>query len=177
MDNRLKLLHLCVFGCRVYIYLLTKVCANKLAPYSELMIFIRCEDNGYCFMYYTQENFIFCSTYAIFDKEFFSKCTNSYTKEYKLYNKLLDKISSGTELLVPRLSDKDRPTLILIPYIFIYISVSIIQNNSPPYSSLLFFSYKSLSSLSSLVSKKPIVEVDEVNNVDSNVEMQPLRPQ
>ena len=173
MDNRLKLSHLCVFGWRVYIYLLTEVCANKLAPYSELMIFIRCEDNGYCFMYYTQENFIFYSIYTIFDKKFFSKCTNSYAKEYKLYNRLLDKISLGTESLVPRPSDKDRPTPILIPY----IPISIIQNNSPPYSPLLFFSYKSLSFLPSPVPKKPTVEVDEVNNVDSNVEMQPLRSQ
>ena len=154
-------------------YLLTEVCANKLALYSELMIFIGYKDNGYYFIYYTQENFIFCSTYAIFDKEFFSKCTDSYAKEYKLYNKLLDKISSGTELLVPRPSDKDRPTPILIPY----IPISIIQNNPSPYSPLLFFSYKSLSSLPSPVPKKPTVEVNEVNNVNSNVEMQPLRHQ
>jgi len=124
-------------------------------------------------MYYTQENFIFCSTYAIFDKEFFSKYTDSYEKEYKLYNKLLDKISSGTESLVPRPSDKDRSTPILIPY----TPISIIQNNPPPYFSLLFFSYKFLSPLPSLVPKKPTVKVDEGNNIDFNVEMQPLRPQ
>ena len=48
-------------------FLPTGIHANKLVPYSELMIFIRCEDNRYCFMQYIQENTIFHSIHAIFD--------------------------------------------------------------------------------------------------------------
>ena len=65
-------------------------------------------------MYYIQENIIFHSIYTIFDEEIFSKYTNSHTKECKLYDKLLDKISSETELLVPDPFRKDRPALIPI---------------------------------------------------------------
>ena len=50
-------------------------------------------NNGYYFMYYIQENIIFCSLYVIFDKKPFPKYTNSCTKEHKLYDKLLDKIN------------------------------------------------------------------------------------
>ena len=35
------------------------------------MIFIRYENNGYCFMHYIQENIIFHFTYAIFDERLF----------------------------------------------------------------------------------------------------------
>jgi len=73
------------------------------------MIFIRYEDNGYCFICYVQGNIIFCSTYAIFDEELFSKCTDFLLKEYKLYDKLLDKISPETKLLMPNSSEKDKP--------------------------------------------------------------------
>ena len=68
------------------------------------MIFIRYENNGYCFICYVQGNIIFCSTYAIFNEELFSKCTDFLLKEYKLYDKLLDKISLETKLLMPNLS-------------------------------------------------------------------------
>ena len=73
------------------------------------MIFIRYEDNSYCFICYVQGNIIFCSTYAIFDKEIFSKCTDSLLKEYKSYDKLLDKISPETKLSMPNSSEKDEP--------------------------------------------------------------------
>jgi len=53
-------------------------------PNSELIIFIEYEDNGYCFMYYTQGNIISHSTHAIFGEETFSKYTSSHPKEYKL---------------------------------------------------------------------------------------------
>ena len=79
--------------------------ANKLASYSELIIFIGYKDNGYCFMYYTQGNTIFCSIHTIFDEKLSSKCTNSHAKEHKLYEKLLDKTSPETESSV---SDSSR---------------------------------------------------------------------
>ena len=88
-------------------FLPSEVYANKLVLYSEWMIFIGYEENSYCFIYYSQENIIFHSIYAIFNEECFSKCTNSHLKEYKLYNKLLDKISSETELSVSGPSRKN----------------------------------------------------------------------
>ena len=64
------------------------------------MILIRYKDNEYYFICHTQEDIVFCFTYAIFDERLFSKCTNSHAKEHKLYNKLLNKTSLETELLV-----------------------------------------------------------------------------
>ena len=64
------------------------------------MIFIRYKDNEYYFICYTQEDIVFCFTYAIFDERLFSKYTNSHAKEHKLYNELLDKTSLETESLV-----------------------------------------------------------------------------
>ncbi len=82
--------------------------------YSELMIFIGYKDNSYWFMYHIQGNVIFYSTHAIFNKEFFPKYTDSCIKQCKLYNKLLDKVSSETELSVPEPSSKDGFALIPI---------------------------------------------------------------
>ena len=50
LGNKPKTLHFNAFGYGVYMLLPTEICANKLAPHSELMIFIGYEDNGYCFM-------------------------------------------------------------------------------------------------------------------------------
>jgi len=82
-----------------------------------------------------------------------------------LYNKLLDKISLEIELLVLGPSEKDGLALVPIPH----IHIPFIQNNSPTPSP--FFSYKSLSSLSTLMFKKPTVEIEEDNDVDSDVEI------
>jgi len=87
-----KTLHFCIFGYKVYVFLSDEVCNNKFILCSELMIFIRYKDTGYCFMHHTQENVIFHSTHTIFNEEFFSKYTNSCVKEHKSYNKLLNKI-------------------------------------------------------------------------------------
>ena len=141
--------------------------------YSGLMIFIRYEDNSYCFICYIQENIIFYSTHAIFDKKLFPKYTNSYIKEHKLYDKLLDKISPEIELLTPNSFRKDGPALVSIPH----TSIPSIQNNSPTHSSLLSLSYKSVSISPILGSKKPIVEIKKDDNVDSDVEMQLLSSQ
>jgi len=145
----------------------------KFVPYSGLIIFIGYENNSYYFIRYILENIIFCSIYAIFDEELFPKYTNSHTKEHKLYNKLLDKISLETELLVSDLSGKNGPALVPIPH----TPISPIQNNSPTCSSLPSLSYKSISLLPTLKSKKPIVEIEEEEEVDSDVEMQPLSSQ
>jgi len=124
-------------------------------------------------MCYTQENIIFCSIYAFFDEELFFKWTDSYTKECKLYNKLLDKISPETELSVSDFSGKDR----LAPVSILHISIPPIQNNLPTYSSLpsLFYKFTFLSPTPR--SKKLKVEVEKDNNINSDIEMQPLSSQ
>jgi len=115
-------------------------------------------------MYYIQGNIIFHSTYTIFNKKFFSKYTDSYTKKYKLYNNLLNNISPETKLLVLGPSNKNRP----IPVPILYTPISPTQNNPPTHFSLPSLS---LSLLSSLVPKMPIVEIENVNDVDSDVEI------
>jgi len=79
---------------------------------------------------------IFCSTYAILDEKLFSKSTDSYVKEYKLYDKLLDKITLETELstLIP--SKKDEPALVPI-------SIPPTKKNLHNYSLSSSLSYKS----------------------------------
>ena len=37
-----------------YMFFSNKICANELALYSKLMIFIGYKNNGYYFMHYTQ---------------------------------------------------------------------------------------------------------------------------
>jgi len=101
LDNKPKTLCFSVFGCQVFVFLPNEVDINKLALYSELIIFIGYKNNGYCFICYIQGNIIFCSTHPIFNKELFSKYTDSHTKESKLYDNLLNKISLEVELLVP----------------------------------------------------------------------------
>ena len=110
--------------------------------------------------------------YAIFNKKFFPKYTDSYMKEYKLYNKLLDKTSPEIESSAFRSSSKDRPT----PIFILYIPILFIQNNSSSYFLLLSFSYKSLSLLLLPIPKKPIVEIDEVDDIDSDIKIQYLSP-
>ena len=133
------------------------------------MIFIGYKNNKYCFIYYTQENTIFHSTYAIFDEGLFLECTNSHAKEHKLYNELLDKTSSEIELLTPNSFGKDGPT----PVPIWYTPIPLIQNNSLTHSPSPSLSYKFISSLPTLGPKKPIVEIEETNDVDSDVEIQP----
>jgi len=71
------------------------------------------------FMCHVQESIIFYSTHTIFNKEPFLKYTDFYTKEHKLYNKLLDKISLETESSVPNPSEKDGPAPVPILYTLI----------------------------------------------------------
>ena len=124
-------------------------------------------------MCHIQENIIFCFIHAVFDEELFFKYIDSHLNEHKLYNKLLNKISSEIKLLMPGLSGKDRPAPVSIPH----ISIPPIQNNPLTCFSLLFFFYKSLSLLSISNFKKLTVEIEKNDNVDSDVEIQPLSPQ
>ena len=90
-----------------------EVYANRFTLCSKLITFIRYKNNSYYFIYYT-------------------KYTDSYVKEYKL----LDKISLEIKLLISKPSNKNRLTLVSIPYIFIFP----IQNNSSFYFLLLSLS-------------------------------------
>jgi len=174
LENKLKTLHFHVFGCGAYVFLSSEVHTSKLVLCSELIIFIEYKNNGYCFMYHIQENIIFCSTHAIFDEGFFPKCTNSHTKEHKLYNKLLDKTSLETESLAHNSSGKDRPVPVPIPH----TSISPIQNNPPTHSPLSSLSYKSISPPPTPGSKKLTVEIEETNDVEMQLHspQQSLQP-
>ena len=137
------------------------------------MIFIRYENNGYCFMCHTQGNIIFCSTHVIFNEGLFPKYTNSHVKEYKLYNELLDKTSLETESLVPNSSRKDGPASVSI----LHTLIPLIQNNPPTHFPSPSLSYKSILPPLTPGPKKPTVEIEETNVINSDVEMQPPSPQ
>ena len=137
---------------------------------SELMIFIGYKNNSYCFMCYIQGNIIFHSTYTIFDKKLFPKCTNSHTKEHKLYDKLLNKISLEIESLVLSPFGKDELALVFIPH----MSISPIQNSSLTCSPSSSLSYKFSVPSFTLGFKKLTVKIIKVVNVGSDIEMQLL---
>ena len=109
-------MHLYIFSCGTYVFLPSEVYANKLRLYSELMIFIGYKNNSYCIMCYIQGNVIICFIYTIFNKEFFSKYTDSYIEEYKLYDKLLHKASLETMLSTSDPSTKEKSALASISH-------------------------------------------------------------
>jgi len=76
-------------------------------------------------------------------------------------------------LLAPNSSEEDGPAPVLI----LHIPIPPIQDNPPIHSLSSSLSYKSTFSPSTLGSKKPTVEVEETNDVDSNIEMQLSSPQ
>ena len=100
-------------------------------------------------------------------RNFFLNALTLIKKEYKLYNKLLDKISLEIELSVLSPLEKDEPALVFIPHILI----SSIQSNFPTCSFSPFFPYKSLFPLFTLRFKKPIVKIEENDNVDSDIKI------
>ena len=103
----------------------------------------------------------------------FFQYINSHAKEHKLYDKLLDKISPETELSVSDPSGKDGPALVPTSY----TPVPPIQNNPPTCSSLLSLSYKSTSLSPTPGFKKPTVEIEENDDINSDVEIQSPSPQ
>jgi len=76
-------------------------------------------------------------------------------------------------LLVYDLSGKDGPAPVSIPH----TPISPIQNNPPTCYSSLSLSYKFTSPLFTPGSKKSTIEIEETNDADSNIEMQPPSPQ
>ena len=68
--------HLRVLGCAAYVFLPKDVCTNKLAPKSELMVYIGVapgNEQNYLFMH-SPNNIIFTAPHALFDKLHFPKC-------------------------------------------------------------------------------------------------------
>ena len=76
-------------------------------------------------------------------------------------------------MLVPNSFGKDGPVLVSI----LNTPISSIQDNSPTHSPLPSLSYNLISPSSTPESKKPTVEIEETNDVDSNIEMQLPSPQ
>ena len=76
-------------------------------------------------------------------------------------------------MLISDPSGKDGPALVLI----LHTLISPILNNSPTHSSLSFLSYKSIFLPLTPGLKKPIAEIEGNNDVDSDIEIQPLSPQ
>ena len=74
---------------------------------------------------------------------------------------------------MPSLFGKDRPTLVHIPYIFI----SSTQSNFSTHSFLLSIFYKYSSPLPTSWPKKSTIEIEEDNDVDFDIEIQPLSSQ
>jgi len=76
LNSDLPLLgHLRVFGCAAHVFLPEDVRANKLAPKSELMIFLGYKNGvkGYLFMC-APNNVLFTGATALFDEKLFPKC-------------------------------------------------------------------------------------------------------
>jgi hypothetical protein len=73
--------HLQVFGCGAYVYLPQDVRKDKLAPKSELMIYLGVAEGikGHRFMR-TANNQLFTATTILFDEKFFPKCKTSAPK-------------------------------------------------------------------------------------------------
>jgi hypothetical protein len=66
----------CIFGCSIWVLISQETCANKLAPKSELMTYIRQDSFGSIFMR-APNNVVFHFANAQFDEEFFSKCPDN----------------------------------------------------------------------------------------------------
>ena len=67
--------HLRVFGCAAYVFIPREVQENKMAPRSELMIYLGTHPGtkGWIFMR-TPSNTVFSAAQATFDESFFPKC-------------------------------------------------------------------------------------------------------
>jgi len=164
-----KISHLYVFGYRAYVYLPNKVCANKLTPCSELMIFIGYENNSYRFIHHIQGNIIFRFTKAIFDEGHFSRCSSSYSREQIPPGRLIPEIESSA----PEPFGIDEPTPIPFPLIPAHprpftppISPNLLTHSESP----------SLSPLLTLPKQSP-VKIEEVeDDEDEDVEMHSPSP-
>ena len=134
------------------------------------MIFIGHEDNGYRFICHTQENVIFHSTQAIFDKRHFPKCPLSHPREQMPSGRLTPEIESSAP--GPFGVDEPAPTPFLPTPAHSRSSTPPIPPNLPTYSEFLSPSPPLTPTKRSLVKIKE-VEDDE----DEDVEMHSPSPE
>ena len=73
--------HLRVFGCGAFIYLPATARANKMAPKSELMMYIGVvPGNEHNFLFMHSTNVLFTAAHAVFDKRHFPCCSKNRCK-------------------------------------------------------------------------------------------------
>ena len=74
-NERPSVQHLQVFGCGAYVYIPAETRANKLAPKSELMVYLGNAPgaNGFTFMR-SPNNVLYYATHCIFDELLFPRC-------------------------------------------------------------------------------------------------------
>jgi len=133
------------------------------------MIFIGYEDNGYRFIRHTQENVIFCSTQAIFDKGHFPRCLLSHSREQMPPGRLTSEIESSAP--GPFGVDEPAPTPFPPTPAHPRPSTPLIPPNLPTHS-------ESPSPSPSLTPpKQSSVKIEEVeDDEDKDVEMHPPSP-
>ena len=70
-----EITHLCVFGCGAYVHIPENRCENKLAPKSELMVYIGHTEGikAFVFMRLSSRN-VYTSITALFNESLFPKC-------------------------------------------------------------------------------------------------------
>ena len=66
--------HLKVFGCRAYVYLPTDTRKDKLAPKSELMVYLGVAEGIKAHRFMHPSGRLFYAAQALFDEELFPKC-------------------------------------------------------------------------------------------------------
>jgi len=128
------------------------------------MIFIGYEDNSYRFIYHTQENVIFYSTQAIFDKGHFPRCPSSHSREQIPSSRLTPEIESSA----PGSFGVDKPAPTSFPLTPTHSRLS-----TPPTSPNLPTHSESLSPFPPLTpSNWSSVKIKEIEDIkDKDVEM------
>jgi hypothetical protein len=99
--------HLRIFGCGAYVHIPPEVRINKLAPRSELMIFLGFVDGvkGYLFMK-IPNNSLFTGVTAIFDEEMMPKCS---TQKPRQFTPIGDKITRKEGPPIPKEAADEDP--------------------------------------------------------------------
>lgn len=96
-----------IFSCSAYVCILHEVQDNRLSPKSELMIFLGwipdCKD--YLFMCHQKANVLFISLTAIFDKQYFPKCSGKKYEEQQSLRPSRQGTSASELIVYPKLGN------------------------------------------------------------------------
>ena len=100
--------HLCVFGCRAYVFLPPETRKNKLSPKSELMIYLGVGAGNHKFKFMClKNNVIFTAAQALFDEHMFPKCPHEQ-KQHRQLNAPEEPQEPADQVLIPlNLLDED----------------------------------------------------------------------